>query len=82
MESAKSWLEVAADECQTLVTYSQLLESVEDKERLKEIMGDEFNHALIALFTAAKILDVTVPGDGLETAMDGAKFEGDNDDAD
>lgn len=77
-ESINSWLTVAADECQTLVTYARLLANVNDKEQLKEIMGDEFNHALIALFTAAKELDVTVASDGIEEAMSGVKFEGEN----
>lgn len=78
-EAINSWLTVAADECETLVTYSGLLASVKDKEQLKEIMGDEFNHALIALFTAAKELDVTIASDGIEEAMAGVKFEGEND---
>lgn len=76
MEEAKSWLTVATDECETLAKYSELLENVENKDQLKEIMGDEFNHALIALFTAAKLLDITVPSDGLDEAMDGVKLGG------
>lgn len=77
-EAINSWLTVATDECQTLVTYSGLLASVKDKEQLKEIMSDEFNHALIALFTAAKELDVTIASDGIEEAMSGVKFEGES----
>lgn len=80
MENIKSWLTVATDECQTLETYSDLLENVEDKEQLKEIMGDEFNHALLALFTAAKLLNVTIASDGIEEAMNGVSFSGDEDD--
>lgn len=79
MEKILAWLKVATDECETLVKYSEFLENVENKDQLKEIMGDEFNHALIALFTAAKLLDVTIASDGIEEAMSGVKFEGEDD---
>lgn len=82
MEDARAWLTVATDECETLDKYSLLLETVKDKDQLKEIMGDEFNHALIALFTAAKLLDIKIAADGIEAAMDGVRFEGDDGNAD
>lgn len=75
MEQIINWLRVATDECDTLVKYAEFLNSAEDKDRLKEIMGDEFNHALIALFTAAQLLNITVPTDGIEEAMSSVKFE-------
>lgn len=78
-ESSKSWLLVATDECNTLVQYSELLNNVQDKDRLREIMGDEFNHALIALFSAAKELDIEIASDGIEESMNGVKFAEDDD---
>lgn len=82
MNEILNWLRVATDECNTLAQYAGFLESVENKDRLKEIMGDEFNHALIALCTAAQLLDMTVPADGLDEAMSGVKFEESNGDED
>lgn len=82
MTENQSWLTVAKDECETLRTYSELLENVADKDALKEIMGDEFNHALIALCNAAKSLDVVIASDGIDEAMEGVKFTGEIDDED
>ena len=60
------WFSVAKDECQTLEEYAAKLEIVADKDKLREIMGDEVNHALIALVAACMALGLKVPTDGLE----------------
>lgn len=68
MEQAIEWLEVASDECDTLRYYTAKLDKVngEDKGKLREIIGDEVNHALIALVTACRLLELKVPTDNLD----------------
>ena len=76
MEQAIEWLEVASDECDTLRYYTAKLDKVDeaDKGKLREIIGDEVNHALIALVTACRLLELKVPTDNLD-GIDGI-FEG------
>lgn len=66
MEQVIEWFDVAKDECETLRDYSDKLDKVDDKDKLREIMGDEVNHALIALVTACRLLELKVPTDNLE----------------
>lgn len=66
MEQAIEWLEVASDECDTLRYYVAKLDKVDEKDKLREIIGDEVNHALVALVTACKALDLKVPTDNLD----------------
>lgn len=74
MEQAIEWFDVAKDECETLRDYAAKLDKVDDKDKLREIMGDEVNHALIALVTACRLLELKVPTDNLD-GIDGI-FEG------
>ena len=59
-----SWLNTANDEIKTVWEYTKSLKDVEDKESLLEIIGDEFNHILIATLQAANALELGVPADG------------------
>lgn len=81
-EQVLKWLAVCGDEVTTLSTYTQILENLDEPDKLKEIMGDEVNHALIALLTASTLLGLKVPEDGLEAVMAQTFSEGggDNDD--
>lgn len=59
-------LKIAKDEIKTIIQYSEMLEqeSGQDvKPTVDEIMGDEFNHALISLLIAAKIMGITIATD-------------------
>lgn len=66
MEQAIEWFDVAKDECETLRDYAEKLDKVDEKDNLREIMGDEVNHALIALVTACRLLELKVPTDNLD----------------
>ena len=66
MEQVIEWFDVAKDECETLRNYAAKLDKVDEKDKLREIMGDEVNHALIALVTACRLLELKVPTDNLE----------------
>lgn len=67
--------DVAKDECETLRDYAAKLDKVDEKNKLREIMGDEVNHALIALVAACKALGLKVPTDELDDIDE--IFEGD-----
>ena len=62
-------LKVARDELDTIIQYSEMLEGSSNKEditpALDEIRGDEFNHALIALLMAAKIMNIKIATDDI-----------------
>lgn len=75
MEQVIEWFDVAKDECETLRDYAAKLDKVDDKDKLREIMGDEVNHALIALTAACKTLGLKVPTDELDDIDE--IFEGD-----
>lgn len=77
MEQAIEWFDVAKDECETLRDYAEKLDKVDEKDKLREIMGDEVNHALIAIVAACKALGLKVPTDNLD-GIDGI-FEGGDD---
>lgn len=66
MEQIIEWFDVAKDECETLRDYADKLDKVDEKDKLREIMGDEVNHALIALVAACRLLELKVPTDNLE----------------
>lgn len=70
MTTARMFLQVAKDEAQTLYDYQVMLDDIEDleqgtKEIMDEIMGDEFNHCLIALLSAAKVMNVKIATDDI-----------------
>lgn len=75
MEQVIEWFDVAKDECETLRNYTAKLDKVDEKDKLREIMGDEVNHALIALVAACKALGLKVPTDELDDIDE--IFEGD-----
>lgn len=75
MEQVIEWFDVAKDERETLRDYTAKLDKVDDKDKLREIMGDEVNHALIALVAACKALGLKVPTDELDDIDE--IFEGD-----
>lgn len=71
MTIAKMLLKIAEDEAQTLYNYQSMLDDVEDmdgdaKAVVDEIMSDEFNHCLIALLSAAKVLNIHIATDDIE----------------
>lgn len=66
MEQVIEWFDVAKDECETLRDYAEKLDKVDEKDNLREIIGDEVNHALIALVTACRLLELKVPTDNLD----------------
>ena len=66
MEQVIEWFEVAKDECETLSDYAAKLDKVDEKDKLREIMSDEVNHALIALVSACRLLELKVPTDNLD----------------
>lgn len=73
------FLEIAKAEIQTIIDYRRMLDD-SDGERdadpiVDEIMGDEFNHALIALLTAARLMSIQIPSDGIKDSGDGIELE-------
>ena len=75
MEQVIEWFDVAKDECETLRDYADKLDKVDEKDKLREIFGDEVNRALIALTAACKALGLKVPTDELDDIDE--IFEGD-----
>lgn len=70
MKQTEMLLKIAADESQTLHDYQKMVDECEDleegvKDAVDEIMGDEFNHALIALVYAAKLLNIKIAKDDI-----------------
>lgn len=67
------FLNIAKDEIETLIQYDKMLEEEstdgsvtrKDNELVAEIMSDEFNHALISLLTAAKLMGIQIATDGV-----------------
>lgn len=78
MKSILKWLAVARDELETLEKYFGFIfddERISADERLEEIIGDEFNHAMIALFTAAAESGIKIPTDGVNESITGVSFK-------
>lgn len=75
------WLEVAKDEVETIIAYTTMYGDVkadqqaEIRAKLDEIIGDEFNHALIGLLSAAVGLGIKIPADNLDELFDSAFAE-------
>lgn len=69
MKSGELFLKIAEDEAKTLADYQRMIDetelSEEEKGIVDEIMGDEFNHCLVALLSAAKILDIHIATDDI-----------------
>lgn len=70
MTAAEMFLRIAKDEAETLVEYQNMLDNVDDlspatKDIMDEIMGDEFNHCMVALLSAAKLLKIKIATDDI-----------------
>lgn len=63
-------LTIAKEEIKTLIQYSNMLDDNPGdgsiKPTIDEIMSDEFNHALISLLMAAKIMGIKIATDDIE----------------
>lgn len=62
------FLKIAKSEIETLIDYTEMLGEEESLggEIVDEIMGDEFNHALISMITAAKLMGVKIATDDVK----------------
>ena len=63
-------LRIARDEAQTLVDYQTMLDEAKEVDEdtraaVDEIMGDEFNHCLIALLLAREKLGIKIATDDI-----------------
>lgn len=70
MKAAEMFLRIAKDEAETLAEYQNMLDNVDDlssetKDIMDEIMGDEFNHCIVALLSAAKLLNIKIATDDI-----------------
>lgn len=79
MKDAQIFLNVAKDEIETLIQYQGMIDDAENPEdvanALNEIMGDEFNHALIALISASKLLGIEIAQDDISVDPNDIKVE-------
>lgn len=81
------WLQVAKDEIETIIAYTTMYGDVKSDQQseirphLDEIIGDEFNHALIGLLSAAVALGIKIPTDELDELIEQA-FAEESDDGD
>ena len=70
---------VTKSEMETVENYVGRDVPVEYREKLAEIIGDELNHALVAIFAFARKSGIKIPTDGLDDITDDVfKEEGDN----
>lgn len=70
MTAAQMFLRVAEDEAHTLHEYQLMLNEIIDfdegaKAVMDEIIGDEFNHCLIALLSAKNALGIDIATDDM-----------------
>ena len=69
MKSGELFLRIAEDEARTLGDYQKMIDETEltDEEKAiaDEIMSDEFNHCLVALITASKVLGIKIAPDDI-----------------
>lgn len=71
MKDSTIFLNIAKDEIETLITYSNFLsDSSEEQDpsiraTIEEIMSDELNHALIALLSASQALGIKIATDDI-----------------
>lgn len=79
MKDFQVLLSVARDELQTLIDYTEMFEDngkpEEIKPTLDEIMGDEFNHALIAILMAAQLMNIKIATDDISVNPNNIKVE-------
>ena len=78
----KSLAYIAKSEMETVENYVGRDVPDEDRKKLAEIIGDELNHALVAIFAFARKSGIKIPADGLDDMTDDVfKEEGENADA-
>lgn len=69
MTSGELFLRIAQDEAKTLGDYQKMIDETEltDEEKAitDEIMSDEFNHCLIALISASRVLGIKIATDDI-----------------
>lgn len=69
MTSGELFLRIAQDEAKTLGDYQKMIDETELTEEEKaitdEIMSDEFNHCLIALISASRVLGIKIATDDI-----------------
>lgn len=79
MKDYQVLLTVARDEVQTLIDYTNMFVESGEPENIKaeldEIRGDEFNHALIALLSAATLMGIKIATDDLSENPNDIKVE-------
>lgn len=79
MKDYQVLLKVARDEIQTLIDYTEMFEETEESEAIKptldEIMGDEFNHALIAILEASQIMGIKIATDDISVNPNNIEVE-------
>ncbi len=68
--------QVAADEMNTVVAYMRMPKSESNVATYNEIIGDELNHALIAILTFALDSGIKIPTDNLSDLMEQDIFKG------
>lgn len=61
---------VAKSEMETVENYIGRDVPEQDREKLSEIIGDELNHALVAIFAFARKSGIKIPTDGLDDMTD------------
>ena len=68
--------QVAVDEMNTVVAYMRMPKSESNVATYNEIIGDELNHALIAILTFALDSGIQIPMDKLSELMEQDIFKG------
>lgn len=67
---SQMFLSIARDEIETIQRYNEMLMNNEEDDQAKaivhEIIGDEFNHALIAIISAANALGIKIATDDIK----------------
>lgn len=69
MSAGELFLRIAKDEAETLAIYQKMIDETElsddEKAITDEIMSDEFNHCLVALLTASRVLGIKIATDDI-----------------
>lgn len=68
--------QVAVDEMNTVITYMRMPKSENNVVKFNEIIGDELNHALVAILTFALDSGIKIPTDNLSELMEQDIFKG------
>ena len=69
MSAGELFLRIAEDEAMTLANYQKMIDETElsddEKAITDEIMSDEFNHCLVALLNASRVLGIKIATDDI-----------------